>query len=201
MFGIWRYFLSLCVFTAHTAAATWSWGSSQFYGMYAVFCFYVLSGYLISRVLNERYGFSRKGVIRFSVNRLLRLYPGYWAGAVFALTVVIALPALSRQTGWGYVIPDSLPSWLSAIFIVGSRLKEGCRLLIPQAWSLSVELLFYALMALGLSRHRGIALVWFVASLAGTYWFVIIKRIDLSNEGYLSHAAGSLPFSPIKAAR
>jgi peptidoglycan/LPS O-acetylase OafA/YrhL len=43
----------------------------------AVFAFYTLSGYLMTRVLNERYGFTAAGTAAFALNRVLRLWPVY----------------------------------------------------------------------------------------------------------------------------
>src|SRR5260221_14780352 len=46
-------------------------------GQISVFAFYTLSGYLMTRVLNERYGFSTRGTAVFLLNRVLRLWPAY----------------------------------------------------------------------------------------------------------------------------
>jgi len=55
-------------------------------GSIAVFAFYTLSGYLMTRVLNERYGFTARGTAAFLLNRVLRLWPAYFA--ILGLTLI-----------------------------------------------------------------------------------------------------------------
>jgi peptidoglycan/LPS O-acetylase OafA/YrhL len=72
MFGLFRYILSLIVVQGHLAPLF-----GKFQGVYAVFGFYALSGYLITLVVNQKYGFSLDGLKKFFINRILRLYPVY----------------------------------------------------------------------------------------------------------------------------
>jgi len=72
---------------------------------------------------------------------------------------------------------------------------------VPLAWALTVEIVFYVLIGLGLSRTRGTTLVWFAASAA----YVILAASlhhpkDSANEiipiyQYSAIPAGSLPFA------
>lgn len=48
-----------------------------FAGHHAVIFFFVLSGYLITLVMQERYGYGAACVARFWANRALQLYPAY----------------------------------------------------------------------------------------------------------------------------
>ena len=66
MFGIYRYGLALCVAISHLWAGTIGGPAA-----YAVWGFYCLSGYLMTLILNEKYGFSPRGVGRFAANRAL----------------------------------------------------------------------------------------------------------------------------------
>jgi len=54
------------------------WGAA-WTGNIAVFALYTLSGYLITRVLNEQYGFSTRGTAAFLLKRVVRLWPAYLA--------------------------------------------------------------------------------------------------------------------------
>ena len=195
MFGIYRYLLAVAVMVAHVAPREWSWGGSKFMGMYVLFSFYALSGYLMTSILQSRYPYSPTGLWRFAVNRLLRIFPAYWATAAFALVVAMALPDESRRAAPNFAVPTSGGDWLRAAIIAGTQLLPPYNLLVPQIWSLSVELFYYGLMALVLSRHRIIASIWLLLSVIGTYWFMYVKGASLWYVGYLSHAAGSLPFS------
>ena len=74
MFGIYRYGLAFCVAISHLWA-----GMIGGPAAYAVWGFYCLSGFLMTLILNEKYGFSRRGLVNFAFNRMLRIYPAYYA--------------------------------------------------------------------------------------------------------------------------
>lgn len=48
-------------------------------GQYALHGFFILSGYLMTYVMHNTYGYSAKGIVYFGVNRFLQLFPAYWA--------------------------------------------------------------------------------------------------------------------------
>ena len=54
-------------------------------GFYPVFGFYIISGYLMTLIMHESYGYTWKGRYSFAVNRFLRLYPQYWTAAAISL--------------------------------------------------------------------------------------------------------------------
>src|SRR3984893_19113587 len=83
MIEISRYVLAAIVAQTHL----WSWGT-DWTGQIAVFVFYTLSGYLMTRVLNERYGFTLRGTAAFALNRVLRLWPAYLAIMTLALVAL-----------------------------------------------------------------------------------------------------------------
>lgn len=84
--GSFRFLLSFLVVASHT------WVNMVHgYAAYAVWAFYVLSGYLMTLVLREKYGFSVEGLLRYVHNRVVRIYPSYYAClAIGVLTVIIA---------------------------------------------------------------------------------------------------------------
>jgi hypothetical protein len=63
MIEISRYILATMV----AQTRLWPLGAA-WTGNIAVFAFYTLSGYLMTRVLNERYGFSARGTVAFLLN-------------------------------------------------------------------------------------------------------------------------------------
>ncbi|HHL21315.1 MAG TPA: acyltransferase, partial [Aliiroseovarius sp.] len=88
--------------------------------------FFVLSGFLLGRqLLAQRARTGRLNYRRYFAHRLLRIYPLY----LVALAIAVAV---------------SGPTWslLGDIFTYNIWLPDG-RLVIPWAWSLSVELEFY----------------------------------------------------------
>ncbi|MEP5567750.1 MAG: acyltransferase [Halioglobus sp.] len=187
MLGSFRYLLALLVTLSHlwTSLAGWS-------GVAAVFGFYVISGYLMTSVINRTYGFSASGLGRYALNRFLRIFPTYWVVMLFALIVVAAIPREAFLTNYKLSMPLSVTDWLANVFIVG-LLDGPYKVLVPPAWTLDIEIFFYALMGLGLSRSRPVVLVWFVGSLLYTLW-LLFNGAEFVDR-YASYAAASLPFS------
>ena len=89
MIEITRYVLAAVVAQTHLwpQGADWS-------GQIAVFAFYTLSGYLMTRILHERYGLTVRGTAAFVLNRVLRLWPAY---TVIMASVLLALRFLPLQ--------------------------------------------------------------------------------------------------------
>jgi len=159
VFGIYRLTLAFLVVLYHYRAPGFG-----FSGLVAVFGFYALSGYLITRVVATRYEFSARGLLRFGTNRFLRLFPAYWSVFAVAVLLLTLAPETMSSTNARLVWPASAGDWLQNIFIadlIGERSR-----LIPPAWSISIEIVFYGLIALGLGRHRSIATLWLALSLA-----------------------------------
>jgi peptidoglycan/LPS O-acetylase OafA/YrhL len=131
-------------------------------GLTAVQCFYVISGFLITMVLNERADYAR--LHNFYLSRYLRLWPAY-------LVVALASLALTRRDWLAELSP--LADWPGAAFLALSNLtllfqdwtlflrfdaghlvptaafdtwpgaQVNSFLLVPQCWSIGVELAFY----------------------------------------------------------
>ena len=66
MFGLFRYWLALFVVYGHTVPVDPSWGPEyNWVGHYGVWAFYLLSGYLMTLVLCERYPANPSGIGRY----------------------------------------------------------------------------------------------------------------------------------------
>jgi len=168
--GIIRTLLALVVVLQHCYPQTPTIG-----GRNAVQLFYIVSGFLISFVLVERKTYASLG--SFYLNRALRLYPAYLV--VAALTLILALVAHEPQRFIQLyeTAPSSAVAFLSIVnalligqdwlfffdirhgelvyspFVTGdSTLWHG--LLAPQAWSLGVEMSFYAVAPFILTQKR-----------------------------------------------
>src|ERR1017187_6680647 len=76
--GAYRLFLALMVLVSH---------SSRFdLGPWAVFSFFVLSGYWIYRMWDEKYSRIEGGVIAFYKSRFWRLFPVFWMANLLLIT-------------------------------------------------------------------------------------------------------------------
>jgi peptidoglycan/LPS O-acetylase OafA/YrhL len=146
----------------------------------AVQCFYMVSGFLISLVLSGKYDARTSvGLKLFYTNRALRIFVPYWT---FLLIIVIAQTILMVGPPWQFALHWSEMSLLTRayllftnIFIVGQEWmmwlsydrgtltpvwsSDGLSthvsafFVVPQAWSMSLELMFYALAPFLVRRH------------------------------------------------
>ena len=117
-------------------------------GALAVYIFFILSGYWIAKMWDERYARSRNPLVTFYVSRWWRLAP------VFLIcTGLGALWMLCR--GNSLPIRDSPFLWLLRQLPVAGSGRAG--LVLPPAWSLDVEMQFYLLAP---------ALIWLLARMS-----------------------------------
>ncbi len=169
---------------------------------YGVFCFFIISGYLITRILCETYAFSASGLARFALNRFLRLYPAY--AVVFMLSLGLlffaSAEALNYSGGMLQMNDANWQAWLYNIIIFGVahlHVDGGDSVLaarlVNNIWSVSIELWFYLLMALGLSRTPKLSLLWFIAGIG--YMVYGFYHHYSFYDFYLPVPAGILPFS------
>jgi peptidoglycan/LPS O-acetylase OafA/YrhL len=130
----------------------------------AVYCFFVLSGFYISLALNGKYA-GRSMVLPFYFNRVLRLWPAY----LVSLVVMWPTGALSALFGsadllssyfgkLAVILSNFTMIGLDMFYHLGARdgrfvwsevgmdpgYNGGGWIINPPAWSLSVEILFYA---------------------------------------------------------
>ena len=190
MFGTYRFGLAVMV-------ATWHLGSKHVYwlGPYSVFCFYLLSGYLMTLVLTRTYGFSARGVGRFLGNRAVRIYPPYWVALLFALVVYVSIPGAVRAVIPWYRVDVAPPDLVRNLTLL--RADHWGHRWIPPSYTLSVEIWFYVFMGLGLARGGLVLAAWLVAALGYVVWIVASSpSLEYSTpDRYFPLAAAALPFS------
>jgi peptidoglycan/LPS O-acetylase OafA/YrhL len=185
--GTLRLILALSVAIAHVPGLTIQLMTG---GAVSVQCFYIISGFFIAMILNEKYVAPGDAYIFYS-NRLLRIFPVYWIFLALALVVNIAAYVAAHKGALSIWFDNwSRLSVGDVIFLVGTNillfgqdlttfLDLGGRglewttqfylsdpgvfkfLLVPQGWSLSLELAFY-LMAPFIVRRSS----WTIALIA-----------------------------------
>ncbi len=165
MLGSLRFVLALTVVMNHMWLVT-----SDRVGASAVVGFYMISGYLMSRVLTEVYNDGLKGFGRYILNRVLRIYPTYWLLLIVTLLSIFFMPGYFGIVYSIMAIPSGAYDWFRNFSLF--QLTWSPVITIPPAWSLSVEMFFYLAMGIALSRRRTIALIWLVCSVAATVVFV-----------------------------
>ncbi|HMF26688.1 MAG TPA: hypothetical protein VKG24_31855, partial [Pseudolabrys sp.] len=160
MIEISRYILAAMVAQTHLWPLGVAWTASI-----AVFAFYTLSGYLMTRVLNERYGFTTRGTAAFLLNRVLRLWPAYLA--LLGLTL-IALLFLPLSNFFFLIRMPTTPADIVTNLAILGQVTFDFRQWLPLAkpvvtsWSLSIELFSYVLLALYFARSS--ARLWAFAA-------------------------------------
>lgn len=167
MFGIYRYGLAFCVAISHLWA-----GMIGGPAAYAVWGFYCLSGYLMTLILNEKYGFTKRGLARFAYNRLLRIYPAYYAVCAGMFLLFCFVPDAASRFLPNLHMPQTARGWRFSLLLMSA--PDGNELL-HGASALRVELWFYVAIALGLGRTRRIAWAWFLASAGYTAWLLAAR--------------------------
>ena len=185
MFGTYRTLLAMMVVVFHL-------GGVFALGYYAVFGFYILSGYLMTYIMQNNYGYNLRGRASYALNRFLRIYPVYWVSAVVSLLLIYIFGQQYTTYYHSQIYtPNNLESILRNIFLFFPNKQSP--MLTPPAWALTVELFFYICIGLGLSKNPRITFVWFVISVIYTIW-LNFKGLGLEYR-YFSIVAASLPFS------
>ncbi len=157
MFGTYRTLLALMVVAQHL-------GGVPLIGGYAVFGFYSLSGYLMTFIMQNNYGYTLSGVSRYATNRFLRIYPIYWVSIAFSAILIFFV---GEQFSYDYhksmYFPQNVVELIKNILLFLS-VRESPRLT-PSAWALTVEIFFYILIGLGLSKYKKIVMSWLTISI------------------------------------
>ncbi len=224
--GIVRLFLALSVVAAHSGGIL---GITLVGGQIAVQSFYIISGFYMSLILNEKYIGKFNSYKLFITNRFLRIFPVFWVVLILVMLFAIFQLAISHgQTAGGlqlfidYISKGGHMNIFSWFVLVGTNLLLFGQdlimflgintttghlfftqnfqltnprvlqfLLVPQAWTIGMELLFY-LVAPFLVRRK----IWVVGS---------IILISLSFRAYfyshgLNHDPWTYRFFPFELA-
>jgi len=125
----------------------------HWFGYAGVDLFFVLSGFIITMIGRKDLGRPER-LGPFVLRRLWRIYPPYWA----ALALTFGL--------WALIAPSLLYSCTAGELIETAALLPPMPRLLPIAWSLSYELLFYGVFAglILLPRRVGgpVLTLWFL---------------------------------------
>ncbi|MEM8706615.1 MAG: acyltransferase [Actinomycetota bacterium] len=184
MFGLFRTLLAVFVVVGHL------YGPAHL-GVFAVLGFYVLSGLLMTKVMSESYGHDRDGTSRFLLNRMLRIYPAYWFTIGLTLLVLWGAPAITRDFHPDLVLPTDLEAWARNLTLVLSP-YSGPRLS-PATWALTVELFYYVLIGLGLTKTPRRSVAFLAIGIAATIYLAITG--DGWGSRYYPIPAAALPFA------
>lgn len=160
--GTWRFFLATAVVFVHLYA-----NALPGLGQYAVWAFYVLSGYLMACVLNEKYGPSMLGTRNFYINRFIRIFPLYWIACAVGFIIIIYVNSKginSREFNPEYGVPSTNGGRFFAITLfpfVRYDLK-----FVPVSVALSIEVMSYIMMPLIVFNRRAAWITFLISIIA-----------------------------------
>lgn len=148
--GLLRLFLALSVIAGH--AQTTVFGFNGIGAWYAVNLFFIISGFYMAMVLNEKYKNTKP--LYFYKSRALRLFPAYYIGICLALAVSfreisLFFENLTSGAKFFYVFQNLFIfgqdlSYLFCADTISQQCASPVGMTInPPAWSLAVELGFY----------------------------------------------------------
>ncbi|MEC3888279.1 acyltransferase family protein [Xanthomonas campestris] len=159
--GSWRMLLAVLVAASHLWA-----DMLQGYAAYAVWGFYVLSGYLMTYVVSYKYGFTVGGLRNFAFNRLLRIYPSYYVAFAFGVVAIMWLNAngvnsarLNPEMG----LPVSF-FWINPITLLPIFPRTSLPVAVSSA--LSIEIGAYFLIPI---MARWVRVAWLTLAISGIY--------------------------------
>ena len=174
--GIIRLILAISVVLSHSTAI---FGFKLVAADLAVRAFYIISGFYMALILNEKYVTQPHAYRLFITNRFLRLFPIYWV--ILILTFLLGLICTHTNAGrleagavpmfgeffhamdlWSFlflIFTNVCLFFQDAVMFLGLNPATGHLfftanfrltspelyqfLLVPQAWTIGVELLFY----------------------------------------------------------
>jgi peptidoglycan/LPS O-acetylase OafA/YrhL len=197
MLDVYRFILALCVVQGHLAGAG---ESAPGLSWQAVFSFYVLSGFLMSLILNQDYGFTAGGLVRFAINRWLRLFPIYYA-VIVVTALYIAFVGPLTQLDQALTLPSTATAIFANLAIVtltGFNLAHEMQRLSPTTWSLAIEIFCYFLLAVYFAQSCTRLLFMLIVGI-GVAAVQIFIDFDQPDYGFQDHygvlQAGLIPFA------
>lgn len=149
---------------------------------YAVNLFFIISGFYMAMVLNEKY--KDTPVVTFYKSRALRLYPTYFVGILLSLIIsggfyYDAFISLVDKSKIFFLLQNFFIFGQDAVYLVCSPMKSGaCQnpvsmTINPPAWSLSVELIFYVVAPFIVKSPKRT----FIYFATGIFYLLVINKL------------------------
>lgn len=209
--GYIRTLLALIVIISHTQPF---FNFNFLGGKIAVQCFYIISGFYMSLILNEKYIGINQSYKLYMTNRLIRLYPIYWTMLLLIIISSILYGIVTNGNSYGAlnIFKDNYDTLsISSLFILTFsnvfiflqdillffeiNLKNGLFFfqpkfdikslngfdfsLIPQAWTVALELSFYIIAPFIVKRKS--LVIFFLLTLSISIKFLLHNKFGLNH--------------------
>jgi peptidoglycan/LPS O-acetylase OafA/YrhL len=198
--GTFRFLLAMSVVVSHFGGL---WGHKFFEGSMAVRCFFMVSGFLMALILSGKYdAASKRGLWLFYSNRALRIFIPYWSFIIIITVACCAIFPAGRQnlikTWEDQSFPMLIYLLITNVFVVGQEWAMWMPYdigtivhfhIIPQAWSISLELMFYAIAPVVVRCRSYVLAIYMIAA--------FLLRQYLNAKG-MTHAGYNFRFFPVE---
>ncbi|WP_313686322.1 acyltransferase [Pantoea sp.] len=196
--GLLRIILALSVVAGHSQSTIL--GFNGLGATYAVSVFFVVSGFYMALILNEKY--STLPTKYFYLSRALRIYPIYIIGLAFSL--IVSFTDI-RGVFESLTIISKTYMLISNSFIFGrdivnqfcwNNLQGVCTnplsmSINPPGWSLAPELIFYLAAPFIVKSKKNVILVWLI----GCVYFWVISQLKYPINRMGMHTSREVTFN------
>jgi peptidoglycan/LPS O-acetylase OafA/YrhL len=165
-------------------------------GYLAVDLFFAISGFVFFHMYAERLANGQVTAREFSWNRFTRLYPLH---LVTLLIVAVLQPIYHASHAAYFVYPDnSVTKFFLQLFMVSNWLPNSPYSFNGPIWSVSIEILLYALFFV--VARRGLAKSWYAVALVLIGSF-LIAHANMIGRGIMTFYIGALCYFTFKDRR
>lgn len=178
--GSWRFLLAFFVVISHLYAGMFGGPAA-----YSVWGFFVLSGFLMTEILKNKYGFNINGLKNYAFNRFLRIYPLYYLSLFLGIFTIYFLSKHNiepKVLNPQFYLPDNLYSWFANITLLPLS-HSGSP--VPVSGALAVEVGVYLLIPF-MAYSRSAAWLGVILSL------LISLKMGISIDTFPSRYSGFL---------
>ena len=151
------------------------------FGRLGVMVFFLISGFIITHVAYS------ENPLRFVIRRVFRIYPAYWL--TIALVIVFGLFEYPFDAAW-------LHEWgvMLKLATISNYLFYPQNAVLGVAWTLQIEVLFYAVIALLIPVLRRSPVLTLTLELAFVFAAILFARIGGPAWYFFCENVGYLPY-------
>ena len=135
--GYYRLLLAFLVVASHVGLTFGRYNPGEI----AVVSFFLLSGYVMTALIDRHYGDLRRAGA-FYLDRALRLYPQF---LIYSLATIVAAEAFGLRHRWMPASPTAASALAQLTMLPLNFAERFPNMLLPQAWSLGLEWMFCAI--------------------------------------------------------